>query len=144
MKPLLSVVLLCAVAIACARNIGSPSRKAWEQREALDTKGILAMNCDPSPGRQFLDGGDACRKALPVEKARQVDPVVREARWENFTKEISPRLPSSADIISVGLTKTVDTHQWVIRMEDANGHIVSYWLDSGADTGGYVHSISPY
>lgn len=131
--------LLVSQVYYCLRQ--SVTRRAWRERAEREEKMLLARGCTTSDGESFIDGGVSCRAWLVRERALPTQTT--EAAWANFLMEIN-QLPKSQDIVRVSLGKTMDSHTWVIRLTDPDGKTMSYWLDSGSDTGGNVNDISAY
>lgn len=137
------VAVLAGALFACAANLPNLTRRAWEQRDALDVKFMLGLDCSLKPGQHFTDDGKACRAWLPRNVVEMHDPKAREDRWHHFLAEV-PDMPRSENITSVSAAKTIDSGNWVFSLRDADGKVISYWLDSGDAQGGAVRTITNY
>jgi hypothetical protein len=93
-----------------------------------------------SVSRKAFDAREKYETAVETY-GKQWGAWLTETRWKNWQKTAA-ELPHIANIITVSLSKTSDTEEWIIGMVDADGKAVSIWLGTGKKDGGPVRSIT--
>lgn len=104
------------------RAVNSPSvtRRAFEEREKLDWP-TIAPYVAMMGGEQF----------------------VRAERWKNFLK-YQPFYIHAEDAVKIVVSRTSDTHDWVITILNPDGKESEFWVDGGEENKELpIHDVEP-